>query len=168
MADVVATITITGSDNKGYKACVDPVSLGAKRGHKVKWSVIDDSTDFPKQAKVYVQFVTDDGCLVDGKKNKGRYLASRKTNGKDHNLGSQIAYDAGQYGQAFPYSYMLGYQYQGVDYPLVDPEIVVEGDANVAGVVTQLSVALQALKRGQRLLAKAQRSSKRIAKAKRR
>jgi hypothetical protein len=119
-------VTIKGSPG-AFCASVSDKKHHVNQKANVTWNV-DEPKDFPEDGVVYVQF-TGDGPFIDGAKNHG-HQSGTKGGPFGHFVSGTVT------GTALgPYTYALGYTDKTGDHPLVDPEIVVDGnrDNDVAG-----------------------------------
>ena len=121
-------VTVTIAENSGaYSATVDEQRYSRALSELAKWK-IEGAKVLPAGSVVYLQFVDKankkapiDGPLYDGKKNKGKYDAQSS--------GNTIFIESIVFGCNGSYDYMIGYELDNQLHPLLDPEIVVEGNA---------------------------------------
>jgi hypothetical protein len=122
--NITATITYD-SVNKEYVAAVNKMKASGKRTGYVVWT-LDRKDKFPKNAKVILQFVDRDtqpkvnvdGPMDDAKTSHGRY----ETTGQ--NINTTVGNSAT--GRFF---YTLSYDDGGTERLLLDPELIIDGNA---------------------------------------
>ncbi len=116
----VIRVTITEVSRDTFKGRIDDhkKKITTKRQEVITWN-LKAPDNFPDDGLGYVQF-DDDGCFVDGKKNKGRQNGS-KFGG--HFISGTVSPNA----ELRTYVYKVGYTQGITDYCLLDPEIVVDG-----------------------------------------
>jgi hypothetical protein len=148
-----------------YVAIVDKRKAGAKRGGCVRWK-IKRRDGFPNNATVIIQFVDSsrppkspvDGPFFDGAKTHGKYAT---TDNSIINLIGGSTADGG-------FNYTISYDDAGTEKMLLDPEIVVDGNAPlVIKFFKGLEAGLRQLRRDAQVQPKRRAAQKESAAAKR-
>lgn len=126
MPNIRVDITPAGTPGQ-FKAKVSAAQQSVRVKHRqvVNWNVFSDPS-FPHEATAFVQFSTD-GPLDGGAANHGRHRGTHVLG--QHFVPGRVSRDAAEE-VGFPYTF--GYELGGVDFPLLDPEIVVEGNKRKA------------------------------------
>lgn len=124
------TITITPDGAGGYKTAVDEDPYSRAWSQLAQWKIMGVN-NLPAGSIVYIQFVDKtpakapiDGPLFDGSKKKGKYKSSTS--------GNSVFIESIVTGPDDGYNYQIGYELGNVQTTLLDPEIVVEGNARLA------------------------------------
>jgi hypothetical protein len=156
------SIAVSGSVAAGFTATVSPQLKSAKKAGYVRWNIDKIPGDFPKKAKIFLQFNDQNKAPVDGPFD-GANLTKGRFDAKGKYIGGTISTS----GESSDYS--LYYDLEGVVKLLTDPELVVEGDSfALVKFMRARKAGLRALLSGKRKRTKKAKKAKKSKKAKKR
>lgn len=155
MPNIRVDITPAGPGQFKAKVSKTQESVRVKHRQVVTWNVFADPS-FPDQATAYVQF-GNDGPLDGGAASHGLHRGTHVLG--QHFVPGRVSRDAAE---ETPFPYTFGYALDGRDTPLLDPEIVVEGNKQKKG--SRKKTKSKAKTKTTKRTTRAQRTPKRKAK----